>query len=108
MNYVVRFTRAACDDVLRLFARLVDHDAAAARRAREKIAGAAAQLRQFPFNCRQAAIDTPQLRELTISFSGNGYVALFDIDNTATVTVLAVRHLRPDGDGQVGVHHVDC
>lgn len=98
MNYAVRYTRAARDDVLRLFSRLVEHDIAAARRVRAKIAGATALLRQYPFNCRQAAIDTPQLRELTISFSGNGYVALFEIDNSSTVTILAVRHLRQDED----------
>jgi mRNA-degrading endonuclease RelE of RelBE toxin-antitoxin system len=34
------------------------------------------------------------LRELLISFGSAGYVALFEIDDAETVTVLAVRHQR--------------
>jgi plasmid stabilization system protein ParE len=36
------------------------------------------------------------LRELVISFGGAGYVALFEIEDNETVTVLAVRHQRED------------
>jgi plasmid stabilization system protein ParE len=36
------------------------------------------------------------LRELIISFGANGYVALFEIEEGQTVTILAVRHQRED------------
>ena len=32
------------------------------------------------------------MRELIISFGTNGYVALFEIEDSQTVTALAVRH----------------
>jgi hypothetical protein len=38
----------------------------------------------------------PFLRELVIPFGASGYVALFEIDNEETVTILAVRHQRED------------
>ncbi|MDB5963379.1 MAG: plasmid stabilization system [Massilia sp.] len=96
MNYRVRYTRAARDDLKRLFARLVDLDPRAARRARDKIASGTDILKQFPFSCRKAAADMPLLRELLVSFGSSGYVMLFEIDNASTVTILAVRHQRED------------
>lgn len=36
----------------------------------------------------------PLLRELLIPFGASGYVALFEIDDSRTVTVVAVRHQR--------------
>ena len=36
------------------------------------------------------------LRELVIGFGASGYVVLFEIEDAATVTVLAVRHQRED------------
>ena len=36
------------------------------------------------------------LRELLIGFGAAGYVALFEIEDAQTVTVLAVRHQRED------------
>ncbi|GAB1394795.1 hypothetical protein MASR1M60_29590 [Rhodocyclaceae bacterium] len=38
--------------------------------------------------------DSPFLRELVIPFGAVGYVALFEIDDAETVSVLAVRHQR--------------
>jgi hypothetical protein len=49
---------------------------------------------EFPFTCRKAATDSPFLRELIIPFGATGYVALFEINDAETVTVLAVRHQR--------------
>jgi plasmid stabilization system protein ParE len=49
-----------------------------------------------PFSCRKAAPDNTFLRELIIAFGASGYVALFEIDDANTVTVLAVRHQRED------------
>jgi len=39
---------------------------------------------------------SPFLRELVIPFGGAGYVALFEVEDQRTVTVLAVRHQRED------------
>lgn len=92
MTYRVRFTRAAQDDLMRLYAFQLERDLAVAERARDAIAKAIELLRDFPFTCRKAAIDSPFLRELVISFGASGYVALFEIEDARTVTILAVRH----------------
>lgn len=40
----------------------------------------------------------PFLRELVISFSDYGNVALFEIEENAIMTILAIRHQREDDD----------
>lgn len=95
-NYTVRFTPAAAKDLQRLFDFLVVQDAKAARRARTAIAKGLEFLRTFPFSCRKASPEYPLLRELIISFGTNGYVALFEIEDSKTVTVLAIRHQREE------------
>jgi hypothetical protein len=52
-------------------------------------------LAHTPFTCRKAG-KSPFLRELMIPFGRAGYVALFEIDDAKTVTILAVRHLLED------------
>jgi len=94
--YRVRLTRGARDDLLRLTAYWRDKDIATARRARVAIEKALAMLRDFPFSCRKADDSQPFLRELLIPFGAAGYVALFEIDDADSVTVLAVRHQRED------------
>ena len=42
------------------------------------------------------APENPFLRELVIGFGRGGYVALFEVEDAETVTVLAVRHRRED------------
>ena len=96
MSYQVRFASAAADDLQRLFEFLTDQDLDAAERAREAIGQAINMLQNFPFSCRKAAPDNPFLRELVISFGNAGYVALFEVENANTVTILAVRHQRED------------
>ena len=96
MSYGVRDTRAAREDLRRLYGFLVEHDLPAARRAREAIAKSVELLRGFPFTCRKATPDNPFLRELVIPFGANGYVALFEIEDNEIVTILAVRHQRED------------
>lgn len=96
MTYRVRYTRAARDDLYRLYGFLLQQDARAARRARHAIIKATRLLEDFPFSCRKAGPDTPFLRELLISFGATGYVMLFEIDDASTVTILAVRHQRED------------
>lgn len=96
MNYTVRFAPAAARDLQRLFDFLTERDMKAAKRARTAIAKGIDFLRAFPFSCRKASPEHPLLRELIISFGANGYVVLFEIEDSQTVTVLAVRHQREE------------
>ncbi len=96
MTYAVRYTKAAKEDLKRLYGFLLDHDQQAACRAREAIAKAMGFLRDFPFACRKAVPDNPFLREMLISFGASGYVVLFEIEDKETVTNLAVRHQREE------------
>lgn len=96
MSYQVRFAPAAAEDLQRLFEFLAEQDLPTAERARAVIAQAIEVLQTFPFSCRKASPDNPFLRELVISFGRGGYVALFEVEDAKTVTVLAVRHQRED------------
>ena len=96
MSYTVRFTPAAAKDMQRMFDFLAQRDLKAARRARSAIAKGIEFLRTFPFSCRKASPGHPFLRELIISFGENGYVVLFEIEDSQTVTVLAIRHQREE------------
>lgn len=96
MSYRVRYTRAARDDLLRLFAFLAERDPAAARYALETIRKSIALLQDFPFTCRKADPDNPFLREMVISFGARGYVAIFEIEGDGIVTILAMRHQREE------------
>jgi plasmid stabilization system protein ParE len=96
VNYRVRISKAAQDDLERLLEFLAPRDYAAALRARAAIEKAYALLRDMPFASRKADPDNPFLRELIIPFGSAGYVALFEIEDQYTVTVLAVRHQRED------------
>ena len=97
-RFKVRFTPDAEADLLRLFDFLLEQDVAAAERARAAIAKAFELLEVFPFTCRKAlgGGGSPFLRELIIPFDASGYVALFEIENSDTVTVLVVRHQREE------------
>lgn len=94
MSYQVRFAPRAADDLQRLFDFLAEQDVAAAERSREAIGKAIEFLQIFPFACRKAVPDQPFIRELVIEFGRAGYVALYEIENDQTVTVLAVRQQR--------------
>ena len=96
MNYRIRFTREAESDLVRLYEFLLDEDINAAVRALEAITKGLEFLRRFPFSCRKATDQNPLLRELLISFGNAGYVALFEIEDQQTITILAVRHQRED------------
>jgi plasmid stabilization system protein ParE len=95
-SYRVRFTVEADDDLVRLYDFLAAKDIAAAERALEAIEAAVHILSISPYSCRKAGKGDPLLRELIIPFGSAGYVALFEIEPPATVTVLAVRHQRED------------
>lgn len=96
MNYRVRYTRAARDDLRRLYRFLLEHDVDADERALDAIRKSAQVLRTFPFTCRKAEEANPFVRELIVSFGPSGYVMLFEISDDQTVTILAVRHPRED------------
>lgn len=96
MSFRVRFTGAARDDLKRLFEFLLEQDVQAARRARDSIVKATEFLADFPFSCRKADAGNPFLRELIIPFGNAGYVALFEIEDESTVTILTVRHQREE------------
>lgn len=97
-RFEVRFTEEAREDLMRLFDFLLQFDLDVALRARQTIEESLKLLEQFPFTCRKAADGAygPRLRELIISFGSTGFVALFEIDNATTVTVLAIRHQREE------------
>ena len=96
MNFRVRFTLEAKADIERLYSFLAERDFAAAERAFEVIGNAWPILEQFPFSCRKADDANSFLRELIISFGKSGYVALFEVEDDRTVTVLAIRHQLED------------
>lgn len=98
MKYRVRFTPGAEDDLLRLLDHLAEQDLPAAVRAQAAIAKGMAFLELFPFSCRKVrgVPPNPLLREMIIPFGNAGYVALFEIEDATTVTVLAVRHQLED------------
>ena len=99
MTYHVRFTEAAENDLIQLYDFILarsEADWALAEHALEAIRNAMQSLERTPFSFRKATAGNPFLRELVIPFGATGYVALFEIDDNQTVTILAVRHQRED------------
>jgi plasmid stabilization system protein ParE len=99
VTFKVRFTEGAEADLVRLYEFILERDDGDwkfADAALEAIKNAVRSLELSPFSFRKAASDSPFLRELVIPFGAAGHVALFEIDNSGTVTVLAVRHQRED------------
>ena len=68
MKYRVRYTKAAKEDLFRLYKLLLENDLVAARNALEAIKKSINLLQDFPFSCRKASLETPFLRERVISF----------------------------------------
>lgn len=99
MSFNIRFTEEAFDDLERLYDFLLQRDEGdwiVAERALAAIRQAISFLETSPFSCRKACSDNAFLRELVIGFGTSGYVALFEIENASTVTILAVRHQREE------------
>lgn len=99
MSYRLRFTEEAEADLVRLFQFLLEReaaDASLAERALDAIRKALRSLEFMPFSFRKAVPGNPFIREIVIPFGAGGYVALYEIENGETVTVLAVRHQRED------------
>lgn len=99
MKYRLRFTTDAQADLDRLYDCILEGDADTgllAGQAFDAIRNSIALLETSPFSCRKATTDNAFLRELVIAFGSSGYVALFEIEDATTVTVLAIRHQRED------------
>lgn len=99
MSFKVRFTEEAQHDLERLYDFLLQADGMhidLAQRALDAIAQAIRFLELSPFSCRKATAASTFLRELIIPFGRSGYVALFEIDDARTVTILALRHQREE------------
>ena len=100
MSFIVRYSASAHDDLKRLYEYLLDRattveDLDLAERALGTIVVSVDSLGRSPFIYRKAG-PSPFLRELLIPFGNNGYVALFEIEDASTVTILAVRHQLED------------
>ena len=96
MSYQIRYTKSAKEDLLRRYGFLVEQDLAAARKALDSIRKGVEFLQDFPFTCRKATPEDPLLREMIIPFGARGSVALFEIEDKKTITILAVRHQREE------------
>ena len=99
MSYRVRFTQDAEADLVRLYEFILRRDETdwvVADRALDAVRNAIRSLELSPFSYRKATPGNPFLRELVIPFVATGYVALFEIDDDKTVTILAVRQQRED------------
>jgi len=98
MRFSIRFTQEAEQDLMRLYDFLLEQDVTSARHALDALTKGIEFLGTFPFSCRKAEGGTanPFLRELLIPFGNAGYVALFEIEDVKTITILAVRHQRED------------
>lgn len=102
MTYTVEFNEAAAADLEQLFdfalQRELDSetgDLDIPDRAVRAIKDGMAFLASSPFACRKAG-SSSFIRELIIPFGRTGYVALFEIVDSKTIIIGAVRHQRED------------
>jgi len=102
VTFRVRLTTAAQADLDRLFDFLIERELSReggnlelAELAMAALRAGISTLRTSPFTCRKAG-SSPFLRELIVPFGQSGYVALFEIEDESTVSVLAVRHQLED------------
>ena len=70
-------------------------DLALAEQALAAIRADVQTLSSSTFTCRKVG-QSSFLRELIIPFGRSGYVALFEVDDASTITVLAVQHQLED------------
>lgn len=102
MKYSVVFSQTAAEDLAQLFdfalQRELDSetgDLDIPDRAVQAIKNGIAFLTSSPFACRKVG-SSSFIRELIIPFGHTGYVALFEIVDSKTVIIGAVRHQRED------------
>lgn len=102
MIYTVLFSAAADEDLQRLFDFVLQRelesesgDLDIPERALQAIKDGIGFLTSSPFACRKVG-DSPFVRELVITFGSSGYVALFEIVDSSTVIIGAIRHQHED------------
>jgi plasmid stabilization system protein ParE len=102
VSFQVRLTRDAESDLGRLFDFVLERELARdggdltlPERAIAALRAGIATLKTSPFTCRKAG-QSPFLRELVVPFGHYGHIALFEVEDASTVTVLAVRHQLED------------
>jgi plasmid stabilization system protein ParE len=102
MKYAVEFSEAAAEDLEQLFdfalQRELDSETGdfdIPDRAVQAIKDGIAFLASSPFACRKAG-GSSFIRELIIPFGHTGYVALFEVVDSNTVIIGAIRHQRED------------
>ena len=100
MSFIVRYGASARDDLRQLYEYLLERattfeDLCLAEHALDVIVGSVDSLSRSPFIYRKAG-SSPFVRELLIPFGKSGYVALFEVEDASTVTILAVRHQLED------------
>lgn len=102
MSYQVAFSAAAAQDLEQLFdfalQRELDSetgDLDIPGKAIQAIKDGVAFLESSPFACRKAGASS-FVRELIVPFGHTGYVVLFEIVDSTTVIIGAVRHQRED------------
>jgi plasmid stabilization system protein ParE len=102
MKYRVVFSQAAAEDLEQLFdfalQRELDSetgDLNIPEKAVQAIKSGIAFLTSSPFACRKVG-GSSFIRELIIPFGHTGYVALFEIVDSNTVIIGAIRHQRED------------
>jgi plasmid stabilization system protein ParE len=102
VTFKVRLTRDAEADLDQLFDFLLERelsrdggDLSLPTQAIAALQSGIATLKTSPFTCRKAG-RSPFLRELIVPFGRSGYLALFEIEDDTSVTVLAVRHQLED------------
>ena len=102
MKYRVVFSKAAAEDLEQLFdfalQRELDSetgDLKTPEKAVQAIKNGVAFLTSSPFACRKVG-SSSFIRELVIPFGHTGYVALFEIVDSNTVIIGAIRHQLED------------
>ena len=102
MTYKVEFSQAAAADLEQLFDFALQRELSSdtgdldiPERAVRAIKDGMAFLASSPFACRKAG-SSSFVRELIIPFGRTGYVALFEIVDSNTVIIGAIRHQLED------------
>lgn len=101
MSYQVAFSEAAAQDLEQLFDFALQRELSDAGdldipdRAVRAIKDGIAFLASSPFACRKAG-SSSFVRELIIPFGRTGYLALFEIVDSNTVIIGAIRHQLED------------
>ncbi len=102
MKYTVEFSQAAAEDLDQPFDFALQRELDSAtgeleipERALRAIKNGIAFLASSPFACRKVG-SSSLIRELIILFGHTGYVGLFEIVNSKTVIVGAIRYQRED------------